>query len=87
MAHPTASFRCFQGCAGTFPLTQAIYRCPTCDGLLKVAHDLDVLRKTSGEEWRALFDKRWAATSNVKGAPTSGVWSKREWVEIGRAHV
>ncbi len=80
MAHPTASFRCFQGCAGTFPLTAAIYRCPTCDALLEVAHDLDVLRKTSGEQWRALFDKRWAATSNVSGAPTSGVWSKREWV-------
>ena len=80
MAPPTACFRCFKGCGGTFPLTQAIYRCPTCDGLLEVAHDLDVLRATSGEEWRALFERRWAATSNVAGAPTSGVWTKREWV-------
>jgi threonine synthase len=83
MAHPTARFRCFKGCAGTFPLTQAIYRCPTCDGLLEVAHDLDVLKKTSGQEWRALFDRRWAPTSNVKGVPSSppsGVWTKREWV-------
>lgn len=74
MTHPTATFRCFSGCAGTFPLTQAIYRCPKCDGLLEVAHDLDVLRKTSGEQWRALFDERWAPTAR------SGVWSKREWV-------
>lgn len=83
MAHPTASFRCLRGCAGTFPLTQAVYQCPTCDGLLEVAHDLDVLRKTSGAEWRALFDARWAPTSNVTGVartPSSGVWSKREWV-------
>jgi threonine synthase len=83
MAHPTARFRCFEGCPGSFPLTQAIYRCPTCDGLLEVAHDLDILRKTSGEDWRALFDERWAATSNVTGVPrtpSSGVWSKREWV-------
>lgn len=74
MAQPTASFRCFKGCAGTFPLTQAIYRCPTCDGLLEVAHDLDVLRRTSGDEWRARFDARWSPTAR------SGVWSKREWV-------
>ena len=83
MVHPTARFRCFNStkrCAGTFPLTQAIYRCPTCDGLLEVAHDLDVLRKTSGEAWRALFDRRWAPTSSAGNNAPSGVWSKREWV-------
>jgi threonine synthase len=79
MPQPTARFRCFKGCPGTFPLTQAIYRCPTCDGLLEVAHDLDVLRETSGSAWRALFEERWAATSST-GAPPSGVWGKREWV-------
>jgi threonine synthase len=80
MAQPTARFRCFKGCAGTFPLTQAIYRCPTCDSLLEVAHDLDVLRQTSGATWRALFDERWAPVSNAAGTPPSGVWTKREWV-------
>lgn len=74
MAHPTATFRCFEGCSGTYRLTQAIYRCPTCDGLLEVAHDLDVLRRTRGDEWRSLFDQRWSPTAR------SGVWSKREWV-------
>ena len=75
MAQPTASFRCFKGCAGTFPLTQAIYRCPKCDGLLEVAHDLGALREKSGEEWRALFDRRWAADVERRRArrrPASG---------------
>ena len=80
MARPNASFRCFNGCAGSFPLTQAIYRCPTCDGLLEVAHDLDALRATSGAEWRALFDRRWSPTSSTGVSAPSGVWSKREWV-------
>jgi threonine synthase len=74
MAHPTARFRCFKGCAGSYPLTQAIYRCPTCDGLLEVAHDREALRATSGERWRALFDERWSPTAR------SGVWSKKEWI-------
>lgn len=77
----TASFRCFNGCAGSFPLTQAIYRCPKCDGLLAVAHDMDALRKTSGEAWRATFDARWAPCApRANTSPASGVWSKKEWV-------
>src|SRR5687768_17210552 len=81
MGNPTATFRCFSGCPGSFALTEAIYRCPTCDGLLEVAHDLDVLRKTDGATWRALFDRRWAPTAATDGGITpSGVWSKREWV-------
>jgi threonine synthase len=78
MAHPTATFQCFEGCPGSYPLTQAIYRCPTCDGLLEVAHDLDVLRQTNGEQWRSLFDRRWSPI--VSPTTSSGVWSKREWV-------
>ncbi|MBX3207988.1 MAG: threonine synthase [Labilithrix sp.] len=70
----SATFRCFRGCDGSYPLTQAIYRCPKCDGLLTVAHDMAALAETSGEEWRRLFDRRWSATS------PSGVWSKREWI-------
>jgi threonine synthase len=72
----SATFRCFRACEGnrTFPLTQAIYRCPTCDGLLTVQHDMAALAEMKGTDWRALFDQRWSATS------ASGVWSKREWV-------
>ncbi len=70
----SATFRCFRGCAGSYPLTQAIYRCPACGGLLEVQHDTTALAETSGAEWRALFDARWTART------ASGVWSKREWV-------
>ena len=69
-----AVFRCFSKCDGEWPLTQAIYRCPTCSGLLEVSHDMAALAKKSGAEWKKLFDDRWSAQS------TSGVWSKREWV-------
>src|SRR5262245_28939739 len=70
----SATFRCFRGCEGSYPLTQALYRCPKCDGLLAVRHDMAELAATSGADWRALFDRRWSATC------PSGVWSKREWV-------
>jgi threonine synthase len=71
----SASFRCFNGCDDSrYPLTQAIYRCPKCDGLLAVRHDMKALATKSGAEWKALFDARWNARS------TSGVWNFREWV-------
>ena len=72
-----AVFRCFSGCPGTFPLTQAIYRCPTCGGLLEVHHDLDALRDRSAAAWMKLFDDRYKRTHWPYG---SGVWGKREWV-------
>lgn len=70
----SATFRCFRGCAGSYPLSQAIYRCPKCDGLLEVHHDMAALGRTPGERWRAIFDERWSPRAR------SGVWSKREWV-------
>ena len=71
----SATFRCFRGCDGRYPLTQAIYRCPQCDSLLAVQHDMAALASAKdGAGWRGLFDQRWSATS------ASGVWSKREWV-------
>ena len=72
----SASFRCFRGCDGSYPLTQAIYRCPKCEGLLAVVHDTKALAQKSGAEWRALFDERWSPHAKI----ASGVWSKREWV-------
>lgn len=46
-------------------------------GLLQVAHDMDELKKTSGAEWRALFEARAHKTEWPHG---SGVWGKKEWV-------
>lgn len=78
-----AVFQCFgsqerqERCPGTFPLTQAIYRCPKCGGLLDVVHDLEALRERSAASWMRLFDDRYKRTAWPYG---SGVWGKREWV-------
>ena len=58
-----ASFRCFTGCPGSFPLTQPIYRCPKCDGLLDVVHDHDALRDRGPAAWMKLFDERYKRTA------------------------
>lgn len=39
-----AWFRCFRGCEGRYALTDVIYACPTCGGLLEVTHDMEVLK-------------------------------------------
>ena len=77
-----AEFRCFAGCAGSWPVTQAIYACPSCGGLLQVVHDIDALRDRSGPSWMQLFDERYRQNSWPYG---SGVWGKHEWVmpEVG----
>ena len=77
-----AVFRCFNGCAGEHALTTPIYRCPTCDGLLAVVHDMNALGDRTAAEWKKLFDDRYMRTTWPYG---SGVWGKREWVapEVG----
>ena len=73
----TAEFRCFKGCPGSWPVTQPIYTCPSCSGLLEVVHDMDALRARSGPNWAKLFDERYRQNEWPFG---SGVWGKREWV-------
>lgn len=82
----TAGFQCSSGCPGRHSLTEVIYRCPTCDGLLEVVHDEAALRTRSAAEWRRLFDERHGRTAWPYG---SGVWSKLEWVlpEVDPANV
>src|SRR6267142_909127 len=75
-----AEFRCLAGCEGAFPLTQPIYRCPRCGGLLEVVHDLAALRTREAAAWMKLFDDRYKRTAWPYG---SGVWGKREWVAPG----
>ncbi|MEP7119992.1 MAG: threonine synthase [Byssovorax sp.] len=76
MTH-SASFRCLAGCEGAYPLTQAIYRCPKCEGLLDVQHDTQALSSRSAAAWMKLFDDRYKRTLWPYG---SGVWGKREWI-------
>jgi threonine synthase len=80
MARPRSTFRCFAGCEGEYPITQALYRCPRCSGLLQVVHDVEALRDRSAASWMRLFDDRWMRTQWPYG---SGVWGKREWVAPG----
>ena len=54
-----------------------MYRCPRCEGLLEVVHDLEALRDRSGASWMKLFDERYKLNIWPFG---SGVWGKREWV-------
>ena len=72
-----AWFQCIRGCPGRHALTEVIYRCPTCAGLLEVEHDHDALRDRSPAAWMKLFDERYGRTQWPYG---SGVWSKLEWV-------
>ena len=73
----SAWFQCSKGCSGSFPLTQVIYRCPSCDGLLEVGHDVQALATRSPAEWMKLFDDRYMTTQWPYG---SGVWGKKEFV-------
>jgi threonine synthase len=72
-----AAFRCIAGCHGSWPVTQVIYRCPTCDGLLEVRHDANALKDRSSAAWMRLFEQRYKTTQWPFG---SGVWGKKEWV-------
>jgi threonine synthase len=70
-------FTCFSGHEGSWEVTEPIYRCPKCDGLLEVTHDTEALRDRSAAAWMKLFEQRYKGTAWPYG---SGVWGKREWV-------
>jgi threonine synthase len=74
---PRAWFECFRGCSGRWPLTEVIYRCPQCGGLLTVQHDMERLRERTPKEWKKRFKEREHTTNWPYG---SGVWGKREMV-------
>ena len=72
-----AWFQCSEGCDQTYPLTEIIYRCRNCGGLLEVRHDMDVLKQRRAAEWKTLFEQRYMRTQYPYG---SGVWGKKELV-------
>ena len=72
-----AWFSC-EDCGATYALTEIIYQCRDCGGLLGVDHDLEALaRAHTADEWRGIFDRRYRTTQWPFG---SGVWGKKEWV-------
>lgn len=72
-----AELVCSEGCAFKAPLTEVVYRCPNCQGLLEVRHELPALKERSGQAWRELFDQRFGAAALPYA---SGIWGKKEWV-------
>jgi len=78
----TAWFRCADGCDFRAELTEVVYECPRCSGLLEVEHDRPALARRSAREWKALFDERFRLGAWPYG---SGVWGKKEWVYPGIA--
>ena len=86
MARYHAAFRCAAGCDGEYSIWQPIYHCPTCGGLLQVAHDVEALRDRSPAAWMRIFDERYKRTAWPYG---SGVWGKKEWIcpELDDANV
>ena len=72
-----AWFQCSEGCDETYPLTEIIYRCRKCGGLLEVRHDIDALKQRSAADWKTLFEQRYRRTQYPYG---SGVWGKKELV-------
>jgi threonine synthase len=73
-----AWFACVAGCPGQHSLSEVIYRCPSCAGLLEVVHDEDALRRRSPSAWMRVFEQRYLRTAWPYG---SGVWGKKEWVQ------
>jgi threonine synthase len=73
-------FRCFDGCEGKHSIYDVIYRCPKCNSLLEVHHELEPLQEKIAYKWQQLFDSRAATTNWPYG---SGVWAMREWVIPG----
>ena len=74
-----AVLRCIAGCPDEHSLLSSLYRCPTCDNLLEVVHDLDALRKRAPGAWIRLFDERYKRTTWPYGSSVSRR-GKKEWV-------
>ncbi|MBI3653697.1 MAG: threonine synthase [Acidobacteria bacterium] len=69
----TAQLRCIEDhCRATFAITERLYTCPNCQGLLDVAYEFD---KPLADEWKALFKARRTSDAEVD---RSGVWRFRE---------
>ncbi len=70
-------YECVRGCGRRYSLTEVVYHCEECGGLLDVQHDLEQLSSKSAQEWKDVFEKRSAST---KAPFDSGVWQYKEWV-------
>jgi len=70
-----AELICFEeDCRARFPITEVIYNCPKCGGLLEAAYAVPA---KPADEWKALWRER-----RMSNAPLdqSGVWRYREFI-------
>ena len=74
-----AWFESFHDPSERYELDEVVYSARD-GGLLQVVHDMAELRKTSGAEWKQIFEARAHRTEWPYG---SGVWGKKEWVLPG----
>ncbi|GIX43082.1 MAG: threonine synthase [Leptospiraceae bacterium] len=63
-------------CKQEYDINEIIFRCPRCNGLLDVRHNLNALKTYTSEYWKHLFDNRF----RMEYPFSSGVWGKKEWV-------
>lgn len=76
-----AELACFeQKCRACFPITESIYNCPSCGGLLEARFTEDRLEP---EEWKKTW--RGRRTSNL-ALDQSGVWRYRELLPFDGHH-
>ena len=71
-----AWFQSLKNPAERYALDEIVYT-DRSGGLLQVVHDMDPLKRTSGNRWKELFERRAHKTEWPYG---SGVWGKKEWV-------
>ncbi|MFB6355099.1 MAG: threonine synthase [bacterium] len=77
MTDYNAWFQCIKGCDVRYELSEVVYECEECGGLLEVRHDMEALGERPGCEWRSEFDRRFGTNEWPYG---SGVWGKKEVV-------
>jgi threonine synthase len=68
---------CVSGCEGEHDVLKPLFECPTCGGLVDVAHDVERLHKRDAADWHRLLTERAASSFPLD---RSGVWAHREWV-------
>jgi threonine synthase len=78
MAKPrhSAWFQSLRNPSERYALDEVVYT-DRDGGLLQVVHDMDALKRTSGNRWKELFESRQHKSEWPYG---SGVWGKKEWV-------
>jgi threonine synthase len=74
---------CIAGCSGEHDVFTPLFSCPTCGGLVDVAHDVEQLARTDANTWKKRISER--ASSSSSELARSGVWMFREWVMPGLA--